>query len=40
MSQNFEKTYLHYPFAELVGFGIAFVGMFKQSSEKKRTRAN
>ena len=40
MNQKFEKTYPHYPFADLVGLGIAFAGLFAQHSEKKRTRSN
>ena len=28
MYESFEKTYPHYPFAALVGLGIAFAGLF------------
>jgi hypothetical protein len=28
MYESFEKTYPHYPFAELVGLGVALAGLF------------
>jgi hypothetical protein len=40
MNRNFEKTYPHYPFAGLVGLGIAVFGLLTQVSEKKRTGSN
>ncbi len=39
MTQSFENTYPHYPFAELVGLGIALVGLFAPDSEKKPARS-
>ena len=36
MRQSFEKTYPRYPFAELVGLGIALAGLFTRDSEKSR----
>ena len=35
MYESFEKTYPRYPFAELVGLGIALAGLFPQGSEKQ-----
>ncbi len=35
MNESFEKTYPRYPFAELVGLGIACAGLFTRLSEKK-----
>ena len=32
MSQTFEKTYPQHPFANLVGLGIAFAGLFARKS--------
>jgi hypothetical protein len=40
MNRNFEKTYPHYPFAGLVGLGIAVFGLLTQSSGKKRIRSS
>ncbi len=34
MYESFEKSYPHYPFAGLVGLGIALAGLFTQVSEK------
>ena len=34
MYENFEKTYPHYPFAELVGLGITLARLFTQDSQK------
>jgi hypothetical protein len=39
MYQSFEKTYRHYPFAELVGLGIALAGLLRQVSEKNKAAA-
>lgn len=39
MYQSFEKTYPHYPFAELVGLGIAVAGLLRQVSEKNQAAA-
>ncbi len=33
MYENFEKTYPHHPFADLVGLGIALAGRFARRSE-------
>ncbi len=35
MYENFEKTYPHHPFAELVGLGIALAGLFARGSEQQ-----
>ncbi len=35
MYESFEKTYPHYPFAELVGLGITLARLFTQDSEKQ-----
>ncbi len=35
MYQSFEKIYPHYPFAELVGLGIALAGLFARGSENQ-----
>jgi len=34
MYESFEKTYPHYPFAELVGLGIALAGLFARAPDK------
>ena len=33
MYESFEKTYPHYPFAGLVGLGIALAGLFKKQGQ-------
>ncbi len=35
MYENFEKTYPHHPFAELVDLGIALAGLFARVSEQQ-----
>ena len=35
MYESFEKTYSRYPFAELVGLGVAFARLFARVSEKQ-----
>jgi hypothetical protein len=35
MYESFEKTYPRYPFAELVGLGIALAKRFARGSEKQ-----
>ncbi len=37
MYESFEKTYPHYPFAELVGLGITLARLFTRDSEKQAT---